>query len=246
MKKAVGVLLAIIVIALAILLFDNSSSTDDSISEPISSNAESSSPRQETEDAESSTDDDSHLTRDEFDQLPQEQQDEMLEEFVLDFWEMELGLPDETTAEEESLSLKIFNRPYIQTLTEREFFELPPEDQEEAIAEVMEAGRETRSYVNAVIVEAESLMADKDYVNAEAYFAHVWEVGRELSINKDGMIIARLVGIACEKLVLNGLVKLHTLTGDSSKVQMASEQLSEIEKETEEIKRTAKEAEAKR
>ena len=47
-------------------------------------------------------------------------------------------------------------------------------------------------------------------------------------------------GIACEKLALNGLVKLHTLTGDSSKVQMASEQLSEIEKETEEIKRTAK------
>ena len=65
-------------------------------------------------------------------------------------------------------------------------------------------------------------------------------------IDKDGMIIARLVGIACEKLALNGLVKLHTLTGDSSKVQMASEQLSEIEKETEEIKRTAKEAEAKR
>ena len=246
MKKAVGILLVIIVIALALLLFDSSSSTDDSTSEPISSNAESSSPRQETEDAESSTDDDSHLTRDEFDQLPQEQQDEMLEEFVLDFWERELGLPDETTAEEESLSLKIFNRPYIQTLTEREFFELPPEDQEKAIAEVMEAGRETRSYVNAVIVEAESLMADKDYVNAEAYFAHVWEVGRELSINKDGMIIARLVGIACEKLALNGLVKLHTLTGDSSKVQMASEQLSEIEKETEEIKRTAKEAEAKR
>ena len=246
MKKAVGVLLAIIVIVLGLLLFSDSSVTDDSTSEPVSSGVGPSSPRQETEDAESSTDDDSHLTQDEFDQFSQEQQVEMLEEFVLDFWEKELALSDEAKPEEESLSLEIFNHPYIQTLTEREFFNLSPEDQREAMAEVAENCQEVRSYVYDVLAEAESCIADKDYVNAEAYFVHVLETGRELSVNKKGMIIARLAGIASEKLALNGLVKLHTLTGDSSKVQMARGQLSEIDKEVEEIKRTAKEAEAER
>jgi hypothetical protein len=54
-----------------------------------------------------------------------------------------------------------------------------------------------------------------------------------------------LVGIACEKVALNGLVKLYTQTGDDSRIQMARQQLSDIEKEVEEIKRTAKEAEAR-
>jgi hypothetical protein len=203
---------------------------------------------QETNDDEpsrSAMSDDSSVTLDEFDQLPQERQDEMLEEFVLDFWEKELGL-SETDAEERSLSLEIFNRPYMQTLTERELFELSPEDRERAMAEVMENCQEVRRYVMDVIAEAESRMADRDYVGAEAHFVYSLEIGRGLSLNKEGLVITRLVGIACEKLGLNGLVTLYLQTGDNSKAQMARKQLSEIEKEVEEIKRTAKEAEAKR
>ena len=134
----------------------------------------------------------------------------------------------------------------MQTLTEREFFQLSPEDQEKAIAEVMENCRQVRSYAMDVVAEAESLMADKDYANAEAYFVYGLEIGRELSVNKEGLIITRLVGIACEKLALNGLVKLFTQTGDDSKIQMAREQLSEIEIEVKEIRKTAKQFEANR
>ncbi len=190
--------------------------------------------------------DDSSVTQDEFDQMPQDQQDRMLEEFVLDFWEKELGL-SEADAEKENLSLEIFARPYAHTLTEREFSQLSPEDREKAMAEVMENLPEVRRYVMGVVIaRAESLMAEKDYLGAEAYFVHGLEVGREFSVNKDGLIITRLVGMACEKVALNGLVKLYTQTGDNSKVQMAREQLSEIEEEVQEIKRTAKEAEAAR
>lgn len=183
------------------------------------------------------------FTRDDFDQLSREQQDEMLEDFVFDFWEKELGLLEADT-EKESLSLEIFNRPYMQTLTERELFKLSPEDREKAMAEVMENCTQVRKYAFNVVAEAESCMAEKDYANAEAYFVHCLETGRELSVNKEGLIITRLVGIGCERAGLRGLVKLYTQTGDDSKVQIAREELSEIEEEVQEIRRTAKEAEA--
>ena len=245
MKKIAVALASCVVLAFGFFLFFNDSAGENSPTpEPAPSPAE---VVQEIDGIEQSAiGDDSSLTQDEFDQLSQEQQDELLEEFVIDFWEKELRLSDDTKPEGESLSLEIFNRPYMQTLTEREFFELSPEDQEKAIAEVMENCRQVRKYTMDVFAEAESLMADKDYVNAEAYFVYGLEIGRELSVNKEGLIITRLVGIACEKLGLNGLVKLYTQTGDDSKIQMAREQLSEIEIEVEEIRKTAKQFEANR
>jgi hypothetical protein len=247
MKKLAGALAVCVVLALGFLLFFNDSAGEDAPTpEPAPSPVEAVQEGDDSEQSEAAIGDNSGITQDEFDQLPREQQDEMLEEFVLDFWKKELRLSDDTEPQKENLSLEIFNRPYMQTLTEQEFFQLSPEDQEKAIAEVMENCRQVRSYVmNNVIAEAESLMADKDYANAEAYFVYGLEIGRELSVNKEGLIITRLVGIACEKVALNGLVKLYTQTGDDSKIQMAREQLSEIEKEVEEIKRTAKESEAR-
>ncbi|MHC4167754.1 MAG: hypothetical protein ACYSWQ_12410 [Planctomycetota bacterium] len=243
MRKTAGILAGLVTLSLGLFLFFNNSSDEDSPTpKPAQSPAEVVQEIDDNEPSGPATDSNSSVTQDEFDLLSQEQQDEMLEEFVLDFWEKELGL-SETDAEQDNLSLDIFARPYMQTLTEREFFQLSTEDQEKAIAEVMENCRQVRGYVMNVVAEAESRMADKDYVNAEAYFIHSLETGRELSVNKEGLIITRLVGIACEKVALNGLVKLYTQTGDNSKVQMAREELSEIEKEVEEIKRTAKEAE---
>jgi len=248
MRKTAGILAGFVILVLGFLLFFNNSSDKDSPTlKPSPSPPEVVQESGDDEPPESAMSDDSSVTLDEFDQLSQEQQDEMLEEFVLDFWESELGLSDETNPEEKSLSLEIFKRPYMQTLTERELFELSPEDRERAMAEVMKNLAEVRSYVmNNIIAEAESLLTDKDYVNAEAHFVYGLEIGRELSVNKEGLIITRLAGMASEKVALNGLVRLYTQTGDNSKVQMAREQLSEIEEEVQEIKRTAKEAEAKR
>ncbi|MBC8218036.1 MAG: hypothetical protein H8E73_06180 [Planctomycetes bacterium] len=247
MRKTAGILAGCAILVLGFLLFFKDSTGEDSpIPEPASSPVE---VVQETDDDElvkSAMSGDSSVTLDEFNQLSEARQDEMLEEFVLDFWERELRLSDETKPDERSLSLEIFNRPYMQTLTERELFRLSPEDRERAIAEVMENCQEVRNHVNGIVAEAESLMADKDYLNAEAYFIYTLEMGRELSVNKEGLIITRLAGIATEKVALNGLVKLYTQTRDDSKVQIARDQLSQIETEVQEIKRTAKEAEAKR
>ena len=246
MRKTTGILTGVVVLASGILLFFNGPASNDSQSPNPAPSPQAAEEIDNYEPLVPPTDDNKSLTQAEFDQLSEEQQDRMLEAFVIDFWEKELGLSDETRPVEKGLSLEIFNRPYMQTLTEREFSQLSPEDQQNAIAEVVENCSQVRSYINGVIAEAESCMADRDYLSAEACFAHSVEVGRELSANKDGLIITRLAGMACEKLGLNGLVKLYAQTGDNAKVQMAREQLSEIESEVQEIKAAAKQSEANR
>jgi len=185
------------------------------------------------------------VTKEEFQQLPEEEQDKMMEAFVDQFWEDELSQSDKPPEQEHRLSLDIFNRPYMQTITEREFWQLSPEDQEKAMAETVESARQTRARARDIIAQARLGAADNDYVRAEAYLLHALETGRELSANKDGMFITRVVGISCEKEALNEMVKLYNRIGDHSRRQIAQEQLSDLENEVEEMRNTAKEFEAR-
>ena len=236
MKKIAVALASCVVLTLGLfLLFNDSAGEDSTTPEPAPSPVE---VLQEIDENEQSD-----VTRDEFDQLSQEEQNRMLEEFVLDFWAKELGLA-ETTAEEKSLSLEIFTRPYMHTLTEREYLQLSPEDREKADAEIGEDCQEIRSYVLDVVAETESLIADKNYLIAEAYLVHILEMGRELGANKEGLLLKRAMGISSKGRALNGLVKLYTQTGDDSRVQMAQEQLSEIPKEITEIREAVEQGEA--
>ena len=244
MKKIPSVLAGFVILALGLFLFFNGSTGEDSPTpKPAPSPVEATRKIDDNEQSESVIGDYSSVTQDEFDQLSQEQQDKMLEEFVLDFWEKELGLA-ETDAEENNLSLEIFARPNMHTLTEREYLQLSPEDRERADAEIDENMREIRSYYIDVVAEAKSLMADKDYLTAEAYLVYLLEMGRELGANKEGLVFTRALGVGGRRAALRALVKLYTLTGDNSGVQMAREQLSEEEEEMEEIRTAAKQREA--
>lgn len=237
MKKIPSVLASFVILALGLFLFFNGSTGEDSPTpKPAPSPVEATRKIDDNEQSES-------VTQDGFDQLSQEQQDKMLEEFILDFWEKELGLA-ETDAEENNLSLEIFARPYMHTLTEREYLQLSPEDRERVDAEIEENLRETRNYYNGVAAEAESLMADKDYVTAEAYLVYILEMGRELGANKEGLLLPRALGVGVRRRALRVLVKLYTLTGDNSGVQMAREQLSEQDEEMEEIRKAAQHRDA--
>jgi len=234
------------------LLFGNSSDKDTPITESPTSlspakveiSQEAPVELQAAEPAQPAAVDDFPIKKEQFESLSPEDQNEILVEFVADFWEKELGISDETNAEEKSLSLEIFNRPYMRTLTEREYLQLSPEDREKADAEIGENCQEIRSYVLDVVADAESIMADKDYVNAEAYLVHILQMGRELGANKEGMALTRLIGISCRNRALNGMVKLYTQTGDDSKVQIAREHMWENQKEIKEIAEMVQQAEA--
>ena len=255
MKKiAVISAVCIVLISGLFLLFVNSSDKDAPIAgrSPVQSppkveiSQEAPAELQVAEPVESTADDDFPITKEQFESLPQAEQQEILEEFVADFWHGELTDPEAPVREKRYISLDIFNRPYMQTITEREFFELSPEDQEKAMAETTQTLRDIRVHVFGIIDQARQSMANNDDLSTEANLIYGLEVGRELSANKDGMIITRLVGIACEKVALNEMVKLYTKAGDFSKVQIAQEQLRDIEMEVEDIKSTAKEFEANR
>lgn len=244
MKKIAAISAGCIVLILGLfLLFGNSSDQDMLITESqtsqtpakveISQEAPVELPFPDP--TEPPADDDFPITKKQFESLSKEDQNEIMVEFVADFWEKELGISDETNAEKKSLSLEIFNRPYMRTLTEREYLQLSPEDRERADAEIGENCRQIRSYVLDVVAEAESLVADKEYVNAEAHLVYILEMGRELGANKEGMALTRLIGISCRNRALNGLVKLYTQTGDNSRIRMAQEQISENQREIKEI-----------
>lgn len=244
MKKITGVLAGCVILAFGLFLFlNNAPDKNSSAKESVPSKAEVSPGKQVMKydgALEPAVSDDSSITKDEFGQLSREQQDEMMEEFIIDFWEKELGLSQDTGLEEKRLSLDIFNRPYMKTITESEYFQLSPEDQEKAMAEVVDIARKTRSFVKDVIAEAQSCITDKNYARAEACLLYAWEVGREFTTNKEGMYITRVVGISFEKDALNKLVGVYTQLGDNSKVQTAKGRLSDLEKEMDEMRNAAK------
>ena len=192
------------------------------------------------------TEDDFPITKEQFESMPVSEQQEVLEVFAADFWEDELDPAEMPVPEKKYIPLDIFDRSYMQTITEREFFKLSPEDQEKAMNETTATLRDIRSHVFGIIDQAKESMANSDYLSTEAGLIYGLEMGRELSANRESLIITRLVGIAVEKVALNEMVKLYTKTGELSKVQIAQEQLQDIELEVAEIKRTAKESEANR
>lgn len=255
MKKIAAISAACIVLISGLfLLFGNSSDQDM----PIPSRSPSKSPAKVeisegapvelpfAETTEPAADDDFPITKEQFEQLSQDDQNEILEEFVVDFWQNELADPEGPAREKKYISLDIFDHPYMQTITEREFFQLSPEDQEKAINETTTTLSDIRGHINGIIDKARQSMANNDYLNTEAHLIYVLEVGRELNANKDGLIITRIAGIACQKVSLNEMVKLYTKAGDFSKVQIAQEQLQDIEIEVDELRKTAIEAEANR
>lgn len=247
MKKITGVLISILVLALGLFLFlSDSAEKNNSDRESDQSKAEVLPDKlvmKYKRKSEPNVSDDSPVTQDKSEQLSQEQQDTLMDELIIDFWE-ELGLSDDSSLEEKRLSLGIFNRPYMKTITEKEYFQLSPEDQEKAMAEVVDTAQKTRIFVKDVIAEAQSCITNKDYARAEACLLYAWEVGREFTANKEGMYISRVVGISFEKDALNELVKVYEQVGDNTKVQTAKGRLSDLDAEVEEMRKAVKQSEA--
>jgi hypothetical protein len=252
MKKTIAILIACIVITIGLfLIFYNPSDRNTQTSDSISSETTSTAAIPSDKSGKSSykallkpkTPDDSSITKEQFEQLPREEQDKMVEEFVDGFWKAESA---EKIPERKYLSLDVFSSPYMQTINEREYWQLSPEDRETAIVEVMDSCRQYRAHINDIIAQAKAHISNNDYARAEAYLISGLERGRELSANKEGLIITRLVGIACQKASLKEMEGLYTTMAAHSKVQMVQGHLKDLDIEGEEIRETAREFEAKK
>lgn len=247
-KKIAAILTCCIVLTIGLLLFFyNPSNRNTQTSEPIPSETPSTAAISSNKSGQSPDEgptkptapDDSSITKEQFEQLSRQDQDKIIEEFVAEFWKAESGVSSETIPERKYLSLDVFMSPYMQTINESEFWQLSPEDQETAIVEVMDSCRQYRIHVFDVIAQAKVCISNNDYVRAEAHLISGLERGRELSANKEGLIITRLVGIACQKASLNEMERLYKRMGDHSKVQMVQGHLQDLDIEGEEIRETA-------
>jgi len=186
---------------------------------------------------------DSVITKEQFEQMSSEDRDRAIKAFVAAFWASELGSPAESISQEPQLSLDVFGRPCMRTVSEREFFQLSPEDQEKVMAETVESLRQMRAHARDIVAEARECMANLDYTRAEAGLISSLETGRELAADKDGMFITRVVGIACQKAALNQMVTLYDATGDLAKVQTARAHLQDLEAEMDEMRNAAQQTE---
>jgi len=183
------------------------------------------------------------LTTEQFERLPAQEQNKAIESFVAAFWKRESAGPQAADPQERQyLSLDIFNRSYMRTVTEKELSQLSPQDHETVMAETLDSCRQSRDYVKDVVAQAQIGLANRDPLRAEAYLISALETGRELNAKKDGLVIARLTGISCQAIVLKEMVSLYTSTGDSAKLGAAQQQLRDLQAETNEIRSAARQA----
>ena len=248
MQRTVLILLGCVVVGLGLAVFFRALSGDETAAPEPPSVETTFSPQGSVPSAirsgdtgriEPATEEDSRITREEFDEMSAEEQNEAMEAFISAFWAMESGDANDTTADDEYISLDLFGRPYMSTITEGEFWQLSPEDQEKAMAEIMDSCRDSRRRIFEIVAQAQASIAGNDYVRAEAHLLSSLERGRELSANRDGLIITRLVGIACQKAALNEMTGLYMKLGDQRKAESSRAYLQDLDVEAEQIRQAA-------
>lgn len=130
-------------------------------------------------------------------------------------------------------------RPYFFGFTEKGYIALKAEDQQRVIQEVMATTATLKNIVKEAVERGKAAGAGQDYAGAAQYFEAAFRLGKLAAGNPEGMVIARLTGIAMEKAALTELVELYTAANDAAKLRAAQERLRAAQAEGEAIKRQA-------
>ncbi len=131
-------------------------------------------------------------------------------------------------------------KPYIFTITEKQFISLKPKDQQDVMNELVATVTTVRSIAQETAKAGAAAMSAQDYRESERYFDAVLQFGKLLMRNPDYMVIVRLVGIAVERDALKEMVKLYTVTNDSEKLSAAKKKLQAMQDEQERIMESAR------
>jgi outer membrane lipoprotein-sorting protein len=134
-------------------------------------------------------------------------------------------------------AIEFSERPYLFTITEKEYISLKPEGQKQVINEVMATGATIRDIVREILALGQEVMSAKDYEKAERYFEAGLQLGKLLTRDSDYMLIVRLVGIAVERKALDEMISLYMATNEQEKLQAAEKELQVMEAESEKIKK---------
>jgi len=138
-----------------------------------------------------------------------------------------------------SQPIKFNKKPYIFTMTEQGYISLKPEDQKAVMEEVMQSSGTVREIAKYLIAQGKAAVAAQANDKAEQYYLSGSYLGELIAKDPERIIIARLVGIAVQKITLNELVTLYTQTNNQEKLQAAQKQLQTVATMAAEIKSKA-------
>lgn len=136
-----------------------------------------------------------------------------------------------------SKTIEFSDKPYVFTITEKEYVSLKPKDQTQVMNEIMATAGTIRKIAKQVQAMAQTAISAKDYEKGEHYFEAVLQLGKLSTRDPDNMLIVRLVGIAVQNLALNEMVSLYTTTNQQEKVEAAKKELQILKAESERIKK---------
>ena len=127
-------------------------------------------------------------------------------------------------------------KPYIFTITEKQYISLKHEDQQQAMRQIVATVTAVRSIGQKAVKLGVAAMSVQDYEKSERYFDAGLQFGKLLMRDPDSMLIVRLTGIAAERDALSEMVKLYTVTSDPEKLRAVKEELQAMQDEQERIK----------
>lgn len=129
-------------------------------------------------------------------------------------------------------------KPYVFTITGKQYVSLKPEDQRKVMDEVSAVQHAVRVIVKEATNLGQAAVSVKDYKKAERYFDAALQLGKLLTADPDRMLGARLAGIAAEQRALKEMIKLYTLTSDPEKLRAAENELQKMQNEFERIRKS--------
>lgn len=134
-------------------------------------------------------------------------------------------------------TIEFSEKPYIFTITEKEYVSLKPEDGRQVMTEVLATSRTIVEIVREVLPLGQKAMSAQDYDKAERYLGPALQMGRLLMRDPDSTIHARTLGISVERKALEKMISLYTATNQQEKLSAAKKEMQAMIAEMDKIKK---------
>ena len=134
-------------------------------------------------------------------------------------------------------TIEFSEKPYIFTITEKEYVSLKPEDGRQVMTEMLATSRTIIEIVREVLPLGQKAMSAQDYDKAERYLGPALQMGRLLMRDPDSTIHARTLGISVERKALEKLISLYTTTNQQEKLNAAEKEMQAMIAKMDKIKK---------
>ena len=135
--------------------------------------------------------------------------------------------------------LRFGQEHHLFAMRERQYISLVSADQKEVMDGVMMQSSQCQAIASEMMELGRKARTSEDAAQAEEYFSTTMRLGQLLNRDRETMLIARLVGIAIQKLALAELSSLYHKLGETEKLRGTRAKVNQIEEQMKQIKKKA-------